>query len=191
MGSLFGNMTKRGSYGVVPGNGNPKADDKQMNAGPGHVVPHENVESVKKIVAALGYDPNWKQYNDELRDNAGGKYHFVKPFPCTIVKAKGWVRPFHLELIVDSDSDLRKLNVPGVLPLFGGDDIIAYIDLATTENEIDNRGNETSVSHYVEGELEDEETPVKIDKLNDEGGIIATYIIKKNYPNYSIEEDDD
>jgi len=60
MGSLFGNMTKRGSYGVVPGNGNPKADDKQMNAGPGHVVPHENVESVKKIVAALGYNPNQK-----------------------------------------------------------------------------------------------------------------------------------
>jgi len=60
MGSLFGNMTKRGSYGVVPGNGNPKADDKKMNAGPGHVVPHENVDAAKKVVSALGYDPNQK-----------------------------------------------------------------------------------------------------------------------------------
>lgn len=57
--SLFTKMKKGGaSYGVVPGNGNPKADDKMMIAGAGHVIPAENAHIAKKIVSALGYDPN-------------------------------------------------------------------------------------------------------------------------------------
>lgn len=59
--SLFTKMSKSGqSYGVVPGNGGPKADDKMMIAGAGHVVPAENAHVAKKIVSALGYDPNVK-----------------------------------------------------------------------------------------------------------------------------------
>lgn len=54
-------MNKGGkSYGEIPGNGHPKADDKIMNAGVGHVVPFENVPLAKKMVASLGYDPNVK-----------------------------------------------------------------------------------------------------------------------------------
>jgi hypothetical protein len=48
------------SYGTVPGNGDPKADDKIMNVGPGHVVPAENAHIAKKLLAILGYDPNAK-----------------------------------------------------------------------------------------------------------------------------------
>lgn len=49
---------KGASYGVVPGNGNPKSDDKTMIAGPGHIIPAENAHVAKKIVSALGYNPN-------------------------------------------------------------------------------------------------------------------------------------
>jgi hypothetical protein len=59
MGSLFQNMSK-GSYGIVPGKGNPRADDLDMNAGPGHVVPAENAGVAKNIVKTLGYNPNEK-----------------------------------------------------------------------------------------------------------------------------------
>jgi len=61
MGSLYRNMQSGGaSYGVVPGNGNPRADDKSMNVGPGHVVPAQNTHLAKKVVKKLGYDPNVK-----------------------------------------------------------------------------------------------------------------------------------
>jgi len=60
--NLFAGMRQNGgaSYGVVPGNGNPRADDKDMNVGPGHVVPAENTHLAKKVVKKLGYDPNVK-----------------------------------------------------------------------------------------------------------------------------------
>lgn len=57
--SLFKNMTNS-SYGTVPGNGHPKADDKIMNAGAGHVVPGENVHIAKRLIADMGYDPEAK-----------------------------------------------------------------------------------------------------------------------------------
>lgn len=46
------------SYGEVPGIGHPKADDKNMIAGKGHVVPAENAHIAKEIVADMGYEPN-------------------------------------------------------------------------------------------------------------------------------------
>lgn len=58
--SIYKKMKGGSSYGVVPGNGNPKADDKLMIAGAGHVIPAENAHIAKKIVGALGYDPNAK-----------------------------------------------------------------------------------------------------------------------------------
>lgn len=48
------------SYGTIPGNGHHKADDKIMNAGPGHVVPGENLHVAKRLVSDMGYDPEAK-----------------------------------------------------------------------------------------------------------------------------------
>lgn len=45
------------SYGIIPGNGNPKADDKQMLAKEGHVVPAENTPVAMNLVSMMGYDP--------------------------------------------------------------------------------------------------------------------------------------
>lgn len=45
------------SYGTIPGNGHHKADDKIMNAGPGHVVPGENLHVAKRLISDMGYDP--------------------------------------------------------------------------------------------------------------------------------------
>jgi len=71
MGSLYGKMNQGGnSYGVVPGNGGPRADDKNMNAGPGHVVPAHNTHIAKKVVKALGYEPEVK-----VDMNQGKKFH--------------------------------------------------------------------------------------------------------------------
>ena len=71
MGSLYSKMNSGGnSYGVVPGNGGPRADDKNMNAGPGHVVPAHNTHIAKKVVKALGYEPEVK-----VDMNQGKKFH--------------------------------------------------------------------------------------------------------------------
>jgi len=45
------------SYGIVPGQGHPKADDKQMLAKEGHVVPAENTPVAMSLVSMMGYDP--------------------------------------------------------------------------------------------------------------------------------------
>jgi hypothetical protein len=51
----------RADYGVIPGNGNPKADDKNLMADQGgFVVPAERVHKVKPLLAMAGYDPNAK-----------------------------------------------------------------------------------------------------------------------------------
>jgi len=42
------------SYGMVPGNGNPKADDKVMMAKEGHVVPAEYAHIAMKLVKMMG-----------------------------------------------------------------------------------------------------------------------------------------
>ena len=71
MGGLYSKMKSGGnSYGVVPGNGGPRADDKNMNAGPGHVVPAHNTHIAKKVVKALGYEPDVK-----VDMNQGKKFH--------------------------------------------------------------------------------------------------------------------
>lgn len=64
--SLF-KMSSKGSYGIIPGEGHPKADDKIMNAGPGHVVPGENVHVAQRLLSDMGYNPE-----QEVDMNQGG-----------------------------------------------------------------------------------------------------------------------
>lgn len=57
----YGGEVGDDDYGVIPGNGNPKADDKKMNAENGaFVVPNENVDIAKGILSLMGYNPQKK-----------------------------------------------------------------------------------------------------------------------------------
>jgi len=101
--SIFNQMTAKhggASYGVVPGNGHPKADDKIMNVGSGHVVPYENVDKAKALVAEMGYDPN---VNVSMNQGGGhgadirisSKEYFLNEQQVAELKARG-IDPEHL-----------------------------------------------------------------------------------------------
>jgi hypothetical protein len=199
--SIFNQMTAKhggASYGVVPGNGHPKADDKIMNVGSGHVVPYENVDKAKALVAEMGYDPN---VNVSMNQGGGhgadirisSKEYFLNEQQVAELKARG-IDPEHLSpnspYNQRVDGGTTPENRAGEFKEGGGlsmyqlmmnnnNQYPSYQDAGSTDTiqpdfkkSFDGQGNDTFIDPVTEKQWWDESNALHPKTYDDDGNLI-------------------
>ena len=143
------------------------------------------------------------KYNAELRKSAKKEEELIIPVELTVDSVVGQIHQSHyvtteivmggrgrghdvgdtsvLELMVNSDSvPIKVLAIPGLPPIEAGDRIRAYLFKGASKLELARYFNDERAKFFIEREFNEKEIPLKIEKLNNGGKVVATYINKSN-----------
>ena len=144
-------------------------------------------------------------YNTNLRSQAKKKEDLITPLECLVTEVLsytkvvemtpqsemrlGGISPHYItgiisntELTVCTDGTVRKIMMPGILPLESGDQIRAYIVKGEMEAEqhtltpAPRYQRDKPVLHLIARDWKEEETAVKIEKMRSDK-VVATYTI--------------